>query len=628
MMKQDLRTEAARCEDTIPATLDLADHGRMAINGILGSLNPDRDYECAFLTIFDRHPPYMLHWSSMVSGVMPKYVEALPLLRQMTGSAGQMDLQDGFMKAMLKNMEEDGLPYDRASSRRPWNSGVGYGVQGWEEDYTCPAGDARLLNGLTYWHQATGDDVWKQRAKRTAERLLELAIVRDDIAYYPNCGLGNDFSYPRVSGWTTTDPPDNPEMGAEGATLFYQFQPLRGFARYYRLSGDERFLAISRKFAALGLKRNFWGADHDMHREPGAERGHFRKHLHAGLAAVRGLLDYAVVADDCRLKLLARDSYEWARQHGIHRLGIFANHPDLATEGCTLADMVALAVQLSDEGIGDYWDDVEQIARNGLIEAQMTDPGEMRRVAEAGGERPPGAGHGGHYDWRFQGKNRGVLPGQEMHERVIERSVGAFGWIQGASWLTPMLMHCCTANGSQGLYYAWEAILRRKDWGAEINLWLNRRSPWVDVSSHLPHAGRLEILNKGMPQISVRKPGWANASAIRCTVDGRGAHPEWIGNRMVFRGLAGRERIVLEVPVVTEETEYTVAYLQKRDACMHRYRCAFRGHTAVGVTRIPLPDDPPDRDWYRVFRREAMKTDKAPLMRVPDYVHPEAVVKW
>ena len=56
-----------------------------------------------------------------------------------------------------------------------------------------------------------------------------------------------------------------------------------------------------------------------------------------------------------------------------------------------------------------------------------------------------------------------------------------------------MLMHCCTANGSQGLYYAWEGILRRRDWGAEINLWLNRRSPWVDVLSHLPHEGRLEI---------------------------------------------------------------------------------------------------------------------------------------
>ena len=112
-------SQAASNAMQVPDTLDLADRGRLAINGILGSLNPDLDFECAFLTIFDVHPPYMLHWSSMVSGVMPKYVEALPLLRQMTGSTEHMDLQDGFLRAMLKNMEEDGLPYDRVRRGAP-----------------------------------------------------------------------------------------------------------------------------------------------------------------------------------------------------------------------------------------------------------------------------------------------------------------------------------------------------------------------------------------------------------------------------------------------------------------------------------------------------------------------------
>ena len=622
------RRDGERPADAIPDTLDLAENGRMAINGILGTLNPALDHECAFLTIFDVHPAYMLHWSSMVSGVMPKYVEALPLLRQMTGSAAQTDIQDGFMQAMLANMREDGLVYDRASPRRPWNTGVGYGVRDWDEDYASLAGNARLLVGLTYWRQATGDDEWARLAKRTAEKLLDLAIVRDDVAWYPNCGLGNDFSYPRVSGWTTTEPPDNPEMGFEQATLFYQCQPLRGFLRYYRLSGDERFLELSRKFANLALKRHFWGADHDMHRELGAERGHFRKHLHAGLAAVRGLVEYAVAADDYRLKLFARDSYEWARQHGIHRLGIFANHAALATEGCTIADMVAIAVTLSDEGIGDYWDDVEQYARNGLVEAQLSDPDEMRRVAEAGRERPPCADWGGHYDWRFHNDNRGVLQGQEISDGVYERSVGAFGWINGANQLTPMLMHCCTANGSQGLYYAWEGILRRGGSGVEINMWLSRRSPWLDVYSHLPFAGRLEIINKGTSQISVRKPGWANASSIRCSVDGREASPAWTGNRMVFRGLSGGERIVLETPIVTHEAEYTVVHLQQRDVCSQRYRCAFRGHTAVNLTRIPLPDDKADQDWYRLFRRAHLQADEAPMRAPSEYVHPENLVAW
>ncbi len=62
--------------ERVPDTLELADRGRLAINGILGSLDPAMDYEAHFLNFFDVHPAYMVHWTAMVSGVMPKYVES------------------------------------------------------------------------------------------------------------------------------------------------------------------------------------------------------------------------------------------------------------------------------------------------------------------------------------------------------------------------------------------------------------------------------------------------------------------------------------------------------------------------------------------------------------------------
>jgi hypothetical protein len=318
---------------TVPDTLDLAEHGRLAINGILGSMNPALDYECVFLTILDTHPAYMLHWSSMVSGVMPKYLEALPLLRQMSGSEQDLDLQQGFVDAMLRNMTDDGLIYDRQDSRRPWNAGVGYGVQNWDEDYANMAGNGRAITGLLYWLKATGDEAWCRHAKRTAERMLELAVTDGDMAFYPNPGLGNDFSYPRKSGWTTRNPPEKANEGFEGASMFYLFQPLRGFARYYAATGDERFKEISRKFVNCGLQPKFWG---------------------------------------------------------------------------------------------------------------------------------------------------------------------------GAADMSP-------------------------DAGADVNMWLNRRSPWLDVWSWLPHEGKLLIQNKGMRQLTVRKPGWAHRARIRCQVDGRDVEPRWVG---------------------------------------------------------------------------------------------------
>jgi len=35
-----------------------------------------------------------------------------------------------------------------------------------------------------------------------------------------------------------------------------------------------------------------------------------------------------------------------------------------------------------------------------------------------------------------------------------------------------------------------------------------------------------------------------------------------------------------------------------------------------------------DRTWYRIFRREAMRAEQAPLKAAPEYVHPEKLLRW
>jgi hypothetical protein len=465
-------------------------------------------------------------------------------------------------------------------------------------------------------------------AKKTAQRMLELAVVRGEVAYYPNPGVGNDFSYPRKSGWTKTDPPAGPRDGLEGATLFYLWQPLRGFTRYYALSGDDRFLDLSRKFVNLGMQAKFWGADHDVHPAMGAQRGHFQGHFHGNLAAVRGLLDYALAANDSRLIYFARDAYDWARQQGIHRLGIFpAGHG--TTEGCTIADMVGLAAALTIAGVGDYWDDVEQYVRNGLVEVQATDRDELVRLSEAGRARPKDSPWGGRHDDRFRNGNKGALKGQETTDHVIDRCVGSFGCPQHARYLKPVFGNCCLANGAQAFYYAWEAIVRARGGSAEVNLWLNRRSPWCDVWSWLPYAGRLVVQNKGMGRLLVRKPGWARQSTVRCRLDGRDVQPVWLGNRMLLDGLKGNERIEVQIPLAVEKADYSPVDLNDRNAerqVQESYACEFKGHTAIRVAPVGPVND--QLDGYRLFRRDALCANDSPMKPVPEYVHPEKLVQW
>lgn len=67
-----------------------------------------------------------------------------------------------------------------------------------------------------------------------------------------------------------------------------------------------------------------------------------------------------------------------------------------------------------------------------------------------------------------------------------------------------------------------------------------------------------------------------------------------------------------------------------------RYAIDFRGHTALAVERVECAGESVgpswygegERDWYRIFRRDAMRAAQAPVKRAPGYVHPPGRVRW
>jgi hypothetical protein len=247
-----------------------------------------------------------------------------------------------------------------------------------------------------------------------------------------------------------------------------------------------------------------------------------------------------------------------------------------------------------------------------------------------GKERPKGALWGGAWDFRFQNnnQNRGSLPGQEIYDNVLERTVGAFSFLSGGRYQQPMRMSCCTANGNQGFYFAWEGITRRSGDTGIINMWLNRRSPWLDVWSWLPYQGKLEVRNKGMKQIVVRKPSWARASEITFRINSKLARPAWVGDRVLFTNLRGNEELSFELPVKVDKASYSLVNLNDPTHPDGVYECEFKGHTAVRVTRVEAGADPGEQNWYRLFRRDGMLASETPKRLMPAYVHPEKLVRW
>ncbi|MCL1909770.1 MAG: glycoside hydrolase family 127 protein [Kiritimatiellaeota bacterium] len=612
---------------TVPDNLDLAWHAKLGINGLMGTIDPKVHYEPYFLTYYQTRPAYFLHWSSMVSGVQIKYLEALALMKCMTG-ATDIRHEEGFIKSIMDNVEEDGFIYDRALPERPWNVGVGYGAKSRNVDHANVAGNGRLVNGMWYYYQLTGDEKWKTAMRRGAEKIHDIAVVKNDYAYFPDPKCGNDFSWIK-SGWPHTEEPGGPQEGVEGATVFYQTQPIRGLMKWLQVSGDERMLEMSKRLANFGMRKKFYGSGFENDPVAGAERGHTWGHWHGNMAAFRGLLDYAAVSGDARALEFVNDGYQWFRHHLTPHLG--ANNIDF--ESCCVGDWPALGIALSDAGMGDYWDDVDYAIRNAATQAQCLDADAYYTMGRNYAERPKDSKWGAQGDFRFtMSIALDTIPGLEDVEDVVERSMGGMcNCLQGRYQITHQ-MACCTANGLQGFYYGWEAAIRHDAGTSTVNLFYTRFSPWMDLISYLPYDGRVVIMNKTTKTLNVRIPGWVRMNDVRVTVNGIDATPARIGRYMRLDGLTGGECVEITFPQPRRSMEVVRADYNLRP---WRWRGTLKynlvGSTVIGFddsgessqgsepTQIKLYEHP---GYYKNFRSGKYAEKSAP------YYVPEKIIRW
>lgn len=180
-----------------------------------------------------------------------------------------------------------------------------------------------------------------------------------------------------------------------------------------------------------------------------------------------------------------------------------------------------------------------------------------------------------------------------------------------------------TSNGTHGsnylepFYYVWESIVRYKDGAAQINLLLNRASPWLDIDSHLPYEGKVVIKNKTAKNIALRVPRWVSKNKARCHVNEAGASFFWVGNYLMIGGFKENDIITVEFPMVeTTETYCLVPFKSapqwhKDQSSLPRYIIYLKGNTCVKV-EFPNKSDFGPEIGYPVYQREHYKQNKAP----------------
>ena len=374
----------------VPDTLDLAERAHRGLAHFLNLISLENDYEMywgvhifyptgmnALLgynllqqwggTFLEYNPPAMTFNPTVLMACQGKAVEAMAMLRLMSGSRERLDLEAGMLRMMASNIGEDGVFYvPRTNGRKPW-----LGPEDWRP-YANTHGQARMMRAMVAWYQYTGDPFWKERIDRLVDGIdRRMAVHKSDYAYIPTGGwLPEEYfrsCYLRDRGWKSTEEPANEKAGEEGSLFNHQGHTPGALSNWYLLTGNQQALRLAGELVRFYTKPQFW-ADFPGGEYPGtegAEHAHFQGHWHGYVNTLRAILEYAIATNDPRLKMFVRDGYEWARQSGLSRIGFFAD-----SQGCACGRLLGLAVKMTYAGVGDYWEDVDQYIRNHGTEMQ------------------------------------------------------------------------------------------------------------------------------------------------------------------------------------------------------------------------------------------------------------------
>jgi hypothetical protein len=573
-------------EAVIPDTLDLAHRARLSVNNLTHNVDPD-DYYYVFQAFNFSEKSKGLSYPDRTLDITAKNLRALPWMRTMSGSGQSLDRQLAMMKTMLSLVGRDGLIYYPTE---------GYRIKG----TSYPMVNGIFALACENHYAMDGNDRWLDWIQLIGSGLNKVAIRVEDRAYYPPESTvtpeGKWVWNTRGIATLPYNPPEEPYLdsqGLEGCVKFEQQYEMRALVRAYRYKTNAEILDLIRALTTFDMKLGLWQQT-ALEGVQGNEHGNFYGHFHGNTAPLLALLDIAELENDPRLKEIVREGYEHALSTGASRLGWFPSWflpvkyqrdevVGRLAEGCAVGEMAELGVRLTDAGLGDYWDQVDSIVRNQLVEQQFSDLDIMKRFAGNG----PAA-------------------------KYVENYLGGFGEATPIG-IAPEMYGCCSANTPMGLYYAWHGITRFSDGVATVNLFLNRASAWMDVASFLPYEGKVELHNKQARTALVRIPMWVDADGVKSYVNNDRVRVPRTGRYLVFDGLHNGTVIRLEFPNLEFKEHYWLAGT--------RHDIVLRGSTVVEVS--PVSRDP---NQIPLYQRGRYGSTSAPLQKatlfVPDKVLP------
>ena len=588
--------DGERYEAMVPDTLDLQARAAWAVNGLTGPTDPEADYEIYWTAWLKRNPPMMQHDFS--DQCQMKFMEALPLMRIMSGSDLNEQVDRRWMEVALHMVGSDGQVYMPVKGR-PWiltQGAAGYISEGIDpnvEHFFDPVYAGRLLSAMTLYYKRDGGSLWKETAEHVVDGLSDLAVDMGSYAYF------SPMPCIAIKGYTEDCCKRDNNLVRSQAISRVQL----GLIHLCRDTGYEPALDLAKKLINYSVNEiKYWNADGSFVADCGggpSTQAHFHQHVYG----LQCLAEYMLLTGEDRYLELVHKGYEYGKAHGNTLLGYFPEwvrqERFQASELCEVADMLALALELTELGVGDYWDDVDRWIRNVFAEGQLS-------VSQA--------------DWIARHVAKLPIsqhdPMYQTADDVLARNVGCFaGWPHPNDWGYTLddapppwgppptsIQHCCTGNASRALYYVWERMVQYEAGKLKVNLLLNRASQWADVDSHIPYVGQVDVKIKKAVELSMRIPEWVSPADVRIRVDGKDIQVKCIGRYAQVGDVVPGNVVTMTFPI-SERTDSI--WVEK-----HKYNIVRKGNEVVAM-------NPPGefcplylRDHYRVNDTRWRKTER------------------
>ncbi|MFA5058880.1 MAG: hypothetical protein WC485_12255, partial [Opitutaceae bacterium] len=312
--------------DLVPDTLDIAERAELAVNGLTGPLDPAYDDELYFQARLIHNPPVMLHdwfdWYGL------KFCESLSLLRSVTGSTLNRDVDSVWLQVLLKSTGPDGLLY-LPMEGRPWAKvNWVFGPMVWRGDGTTttiedpavtqvthPIAIGRAMSAMIVLYLQTGNPLWRKAIERMVDRSLQLLVDKGDYGYFTPGYFEPD---------ARVNPSAPPWLGMAGMDTSTRL--IQAPAQFYRATGYEpaKRLALKLINFVRFQCRSFDAEGRFVGREIATgELENGGEHFHAHTFALLGMIDYAEATGDKDVAAFVEKSYAWARTQGSATVGFF-----------------------------------------------------------------------------------------------------------------------------------------------------------------------------------------------------------------------------------------------------------------------------------------------------------------